>query len=109
MVYLTKVEGFDSPQRANILKLYIMKNQSNKISEILFDKIGLEQEDVTDIQVSRFSRNSYYRFKVYSIDKDDAFALGSLLGEEYGSSNLFIESYSSTNKYRSFSSIEIRA
>ena len=86
-----------------------MSKTLNKINEILFDKIGLEDEDVQEIQINRFSKNTYYRFKVYDMDYEDFFHLGAMLGKEFGDENLWIDTYLSTPKYRGFTQLEIRA
>jgi len=99
-----RVEGFDSPQRSNTLKLYIMI----ELIDMMLDNCGIDEEDRTEVVATEYLEGTYYQFKVYDVYKDDLFQLGSMLGKEFGPKNMWIDTYKHTAKYRGFSKIEIK-
>ena len=81
-------------------------NKLNKLNEILA-YVDFEAEDVSEISVSEFLIYEIYQIKIYDVNAEDFFLLGSLLGEEFGNKNVWIDTYLSTPKYRDYAQIEI--
>jgi len=76
--------------------------------DMVLDNCGIEKDDRTEIAETEYLEGVYYQFKVYNVYKDDLFQLGSMLGEEFGSKNIWIDTYKHTAKYRGYSQIEIK-
>ena len=79
-----------------------------ELIDMMLDNCGIDEDDRTEIYEQEFLKDMYYSFKVYNAYEDDLFQLGSMLGEEFGSKNVWIDTYKRTAKYRGYSKIEIK-
>lgn len=76
-----------------------------KITAIL-DDCGIDDDDRTEVQASKYLTGTYYTFEVYDPNVEEMFALGSGLGAEFGE-DVWIDTYQKTNKYRAKAKIEV--
>jgi hypothetical protein len=76
-----------------------------KIISIL-DDCGIDVDDRTEVQASKYLTGTYYTFEVYDPNVEEMFALGSGLGAEFGE-DVWIDTYQKTNKYREKAKIEV--
>lgn len=76
-----------------------------KIISIL-DDCGIDVDDRTEVQASKYLTGTYYTFEVYDPNVEEMFALGSGLGAEFGE-DVWIDTYQKTNKYRAKAKIEV--
>ncbi len=73
----------------------------------IINALSIEECDLGEIVVNDFATNVYFKFKVYDACQEDHFHLGCMLAETFGTKNLWIDTYSSTPKYRGYTQIEI--
>ena len=75
---------------------------------MMLDNCGIDENDRAEVFATEYLKDTYYQFKIYGTYEDDLFQLGSMLGEEFGSKNMWIDTYKPTAKYRGFAKIEIK-
>jgi hypothetical protein len=78
-----------------------------KIISIL-DDCGIDVDDRTEVQASKYLTGTYYTFEVYDPNVEEMFALGSGLGAEFGE-DVWIDTYQKTNKLRAVAKLEVLA
>lgn len=85
-------------------------NYTQKIMDIA-ERAGVESEDLSQIVTEAEKIDGkhilYYTFKIFSPDTEDMFILGTVLGQEFGANNIWIDTYKATQKYLGYSKIEI--
>jgi len=79
-----------------------------ELIDMMLDNCGIDECDRTEIHEQEFLTGTYYNLKIYNPSIEDFFRLGSMLGEEFGDKNVWIDTYLPTPKYRGYAKIEIK-